>query len=72
MKLPKTIDGACSKCGEHDMLLARDKTMYAPCEYESGEWVPQSESSEESEDEDAVRFYCVACGERHQIPKELS
>ena len=65
--LPAATDGKCSKCGSPDMLLAEDRTFYSTVEFEGGEWVEGCVTEEASSAEDAVRFFCTACGAYHAM-----
>ena len=73
MSLAKLLPNRCYKCGQSDFTFARDYTAYSPCEYdeESGKWVAKYEETQPSDAEDAVRFFCAACGTNHEVPKDL-
>jgi hypothetical protein len=65
-------DGSCTNCGHGDFIFARELTEYSPCEFEDGKFTPKYADLQESGTEEAVRFYCEACGTCHQVPKELA
>jgi len=71
--MSKPIDGKCPVCGSPELMLARDKTEYSPCEWDSEQrkFVGRYSHMEESEAPDAVRFYCTNCGEYMEVPEEL-
>lgn len=69
--LPKAKKGKCSKCGQSKFILARDMVEYTPCEYE-GSFFPMYSHTEESQADEAARFFCQECGERHAVPKSLT
>lgn len=71
MTLPKTVDGACSKCGSYNMILAEDSTHYSNCTFGGGKWTSWPGSDEPSGADNAIRFYCGECGEYHEVPEEL-
>ena len=66
-------DGTCTACNISDFTLAQDKTAYSPCE-----WDAQSKTfstkyghTRDNDEENAVRFFCANCGERHMVPEGL-
>lgn len=64
----------CKTCGsDKDMILAVDKTDYSPCRLDpkTGKWKPWYAHTEDSAADNAVRFYCAACGTQHDVPEEL-
>lgn len=69
-----TVNGLCTVCGQSDFLLAKDMTEYSPClwDADSGTFATTYGHTEESLGEDAVRFFCAACGEQHMPPDGLS
>lgn len=71
MSLPKHSNGRCTNCGVSDFTLAQDFTEYSSCVWNNGEFVPTYGHEEESSADDAVRFFCAACGTRHEVPEEL-
>lgn len=67
-------DGKCTACGGDTFTLAKDYTAYSPNICLVGGKVDMENSyghDEDSAAEDAVRFFCGNCGERHQVPEEL-
>jgi hypothetical protein len=69
---PKTIDGKCTNCGDPDMHLAKDITVYSPCQWNGTAWDTTYEHTEPSAADDAVRFFCTGCGTQHEVPEELT
>lgn len=75
MKLAKLLPNRCSNCGAQDFTLAVDTTAYSACTYDAdtGQWsADDSEYTEPSSADEEVRFFCAACGEQHEVPKELA
>ena len=69
-----TEDGRCTNCGVSDFILAEDHTEYSPCEFdrEAKTFSTTYGHTQESEAENAVRFYCANCGTPHMRPDGLS
>ena len=72
MTKPQTKDGHCSHCGSESMMLAKDTTTYSPCELVVDKWCTTYKDNQNSEAEDAVRFFCSDCGTQHAVPVELA
>lgn len=72
MKHPYTINGCCSNCGDPDLMLAEDHTVYTSCEWEDGKWVKHYSDTQAFDAPEAVRFFCTSCGTQHNIPEELT
>ena len=66
-----TPEGRCSKCGSSDLMLAEDKIEYSPCEF-VGKFQRKFSAMKSPAADDAVRFFCRDCGERHAVPEELT
>lgn len=72
MKTPDTTPaGCCTNCGSTDMTLAVDRTTYSGCVFTDGQWKTTYETTQDSCADDAVRFFCNACGAPHNVPKDL-
>lgn len=72
--LPRpTVNGLCTVCGLSEFTLAQDLTEYSPClwDADSATFVTTYSHEESSMADDAVRFFCAACGEPHAVPEDL-
>lgn len=69
-----TADGRCTNCGTRDFTLAQDNTEYSPCEWDadSATFSTTYGHTEASCADDAVRFFCAACGAQHMPPEGLA
>lgn len=66
-----TDDKRCPYCGGQDFTLAVDFTRYTKIDVVEGALCPIYEDDSRSMDEDAVRFFCLGCCERIEMPREL-
>ena len=69
-----TANGCCTTCGESDFILAQDRTEYSPCVWDAAEGTFSTTYGhvQDSGAEDAVRFFCAACGTQHMPPDGLA
>lgn len=71
---PVPADGKCTHCGNHRFTLAEDSTTYTPGYFfHNGDACLDGSGSttQESAEDEAVRFFCGQCGTRYAVPEEL-
>ena len=67
-------DGKCTHCDNHRFTLAEDSPTYTPGYFfHNGDACLDGSGSttQESAEDEAVRFFCGQCGTRYAVPKEL-
>lgn len=69
--LPTPVNGLCTACGKADFILSQDIVEVSPCVWNGEEWATSYTNEEESTADDAIRFYCQACGTHHVVPEDL-
>lgn len=71
---PVPADGKCTHCGNNCFTLAEDSTTYTPGYFFHNGKVHgdgSGSTTQESAEDEAVRFFCDQCGTRYAVPKEL-
>ena len=73
-KLPAPSSAHCPSCDSMgSMLLVEDQSKYTPLEFVDGHWVHAEgpQRVEPMDSDEAVRMFCVCCGEYFEVPEGL-
>ena len=72
MTLPSvTLDGKCSNCGGESFTHVEDRSVYTTpvWDAEAKKWRTTSYVNDvQAESDEAMRFFCDACGTYHAVP----